>query len=164
MPENRRREGLVLIHSVRENAILPVSARYTKNKIFNDDRRINKVVTENINNLGIKTSSMNQEIGLLSGGNQQKVVIAKWLNSEPHILMFDEPTAGVDIGAKGEIIKIIRKFADDGGSVIFASSEISEMLAVCDRIITIFDGRITGEFKREDISTEEELQNAIQRK
>ncbi|MBQ9030935.1 MAG: sugar ABC transporter ATP-binding protein [Parasporobacterium sp.] len=164
VPENRRREGLVLIHSVRENAILPVSTRYTKNKIFNDDRRINQVVTDNIQDLGVKTSDMNQEIGLLSGGNQQKIVIAKWLNSDPRILMFDEPTAGVDIGAKGEIIKIIRKYADEGGSVLFASSEIAEMLAICDRIITLFDGKITGEFRREDISTEEELQNAIQRK
>ena len=164
VPENRRREGLILIHSVRENAILPVSAKLIKHKIFNDDKRINRIVSDNINDLGVKTNDMNDEISLLSGGNQQKIVIAKWLNSDPKILMFDEPTAGVDIGAKGEIIKIIRKYADNGGSVIFASSEIAEMMAVCDHIITIFDGRITGELKREDIRTEEELQNAIQRK
>ena len=164
VPENRRREGLVLMHSVRENAILPVTAKYTKNRIFNDNKRINEVVSGNIRDLGVKTSDMNQEIGLLSGGNQQKIVIAKWLNSEPKILMFDEPTAGVDIGAKGEIIRIIRQYADGGGSAIFASSEIAEMLAVCDRIITLFDGKITGELMRKDIKTEEELQNAIQRK
>ena len=164
VPENRRREGLVLIHSVRENAILPVSAKLTKKRIFNDNKKIDQIVSDNINDLEVKTSDMNQEIGLLSGGNQQKIVIAKWLNSHPRILMFDEPTAGVDIGAKGEIIKIIRDYADGGGSAIFASSEIAEMLAVCDRIITLFDGKITAELKREDIRTEEELQNAIQRK
>jgi len=164
VPENRRKEGLVLIHSVRENAVLPMSAKLTKNRIFNDNKKINQIVTDNIQDLAVKTSDMNQEIGLLSGGNQQKIVIAKWLNSHPKILMFDEPTAGVDIGAKGEIIKIIRRYADGGGSAIFASSEIAEMLAVCDRIITLFDGKITGELKREDIRTEEELQNAIQRK
>jgi len=77
--------------------------------------------------------------------------------------MLDEPTAGVDIGAKTEIIQIIRNFADQGNSVIFVSSELSEMLAICDRIITIYDGRITGELSRKDIGVEEELQHAIQR-
>ncbi len=80
---------------------------------------------------------MNQEIRLLSGGNQQKIVIAKWLNSNPKIFMFDEPTAGVDIVAKGEIISIIREFADKGLRSNFASSELAEMMAICDDIITI---------------------------
>ena len=81
---------------------------------------------------------------------------------KPRIMMLDEPTAGVDIGAKSEIIDIIRKFADEGNAVLFVSSELTELMAVCDRIITLFDGRITGEIARRDIQTEEELQNAIQ--
>ena len=78
-------------------------------------------------------------------------------------MMLDEPTAGVDIGAKGEIISIIRKYADQGHGVLFVSSELAEMMAICDRIITIYDGKITGEISRRDLKTEEELQNAIQK-
>lgn len=164
VPEDRRREGLVLSHSIRENAIMTICRRLTKNGIFNDDEKANAIVKKNIEDLGVVSDNMNQEIGLLSGGNQQKVVIAKWLNAKPDIFMFDEPTAGVDIGAKGEILDIIRKFADNGGSVIFASSEIAEMMAICDRIIILFDGQITGEINRRELNGEEELQHAIQRK
>lgn len=164
VPEDRRREGLVLSHSIRENAIAPISSQLTKNHFFNDDKKANEIVAENIKDLGVVCDSMNQEIGLLSGGNQQKIVIAKWLNAKPKIFMFDEPTAGVDIGAKSEILDIIRRYADGGGSVIFASSEIAEMMAICDRIIILFDGRITGEVDRRELSSEEELQRAIQEK
>ena len=143
VPEDRRKEGLVLSHTIKENA---------------------DIVEKNIQDLGVVADNMNQEIRLLSGGNQQKIVIAKWLNSNPKIFMFDEPTAGVDIVAKGEIISIIREFADKGGAVIFASSELAEMMAICDDIITIFDGKITGRIGRKELMKEEELQHAIQRK
>ena len=164
VPEDRRREGLVLIHSIKENAILPIASSLVRHKVFNDDTRAKDIVSKNIDDLGIVTAGMNQRIGLLSGGNQQKVVIAKWLNAKPKIFMFDEPTAGVDVGAKGEILQIIRKYADEGGAVIFASSELSEMMAICDDIITLFDGHITGMIHRSDLRSEEELQNAIQKK
>ncbi len=164
IPEDRRKEGLVLQHTICQNAVLPILTKIAKHRIFNDEKKARKIVAGNIEKLNIVAESMNQEIGVLSGGNQQKIVIAKWLNSNPKVMMLDEPTAGVDIGAKGEIIQIVREFADNGGSVLFASSELAEMLAVCDRIITIFDGKITGELKRREIKAEEELQNAIQRK
>ena len=164
IPEDRRKEGLVLQHTICQNAVLPILSKIAKHRIFNDEKKARKIVAGNIEKLNIVAESMNQEIGVLSGGNQQKIVIAKWLNSNPKVMMLDEPTAGVDIGAKGEIIQIVREFADNGGSVLFASSELAEMLAVCDRIITIFDGKITGELKRREIKAEEELQNAIQRK
>ncbi len=164
IPEDRRKEGLVLSHTIRDNVILPIASRLTKKKIMNDDKQADQIVCNNIKDLNIVAENMDQQIGLLSGGNQQKVVIAKWLNSNPKVMMLDEPTAGVDIGAKGEIIQIVRKFADRGGSVLFASSELAEMMAVCDKIITIYDGHITGEIKRSEIKTEEELQHAIQRK
>ena len=112
VPEDRRKEGLVLSHTIKENAILPISAQLVKNGIFNDDKAAHDIVEKNIQDLGVVADNMNQEIRLLSGGNQQKIVIAKWLNSNPKIFMFDEPTAGVDIVAKGEIISIIREFAD----------------------------------------------------
>lgn len=163
IPEDRRKEGLVLMHSIKHNATLSVLDRLTKNKLFLDEKKSNDLVSDNIKQLNVKTEGINQEIGLLSGGNQQKIVIAKWINSNPKVMMLDEPTAGVDIGAKGEIIRIIRDYANQGHGVLFVSSELTEMMAICDRIITIYDGRITGEMNRRDIQSEEELQNAIQR-
>ena len=153
IPEDRRKEGLVLIHSIKDNAVLPVLSRLAKMKIFNNEKLEKKIVEENIRQLSVKAEHIDQPIGLLSGGNQQKIVIAKWMNTHPKVMMLDEPTAGVDIGAKG----------DQGHGVLFVSSELTEMMAICDRIITIYDGRITGQLRRKDIKSEEELQNAIQK-
>lgn len=165
VPEDRRKQGLVLTHSVRENLILPIlnSLRSKMLPVLIRERKADEVTEQSVRQLNVITSSIDKTIRLLSGGNQQKVVIAKWLNTAPRILMLDEPTAGVDIGAKSEIIQIIREFADKGNGVLFVSSELAEMLAICDRIITIFDGKITGEITRKDIGEEEELQHAIQR-
>jgi ribose transport system ATP-binding protein len=164
IPEDRRRQGLVLGHSVKSNAILPYLRNLLIGKTYLiSEKASNELANDDIKRLNIKTDSIHKRINLLSGGNQQKVVIAKWLNMNPKIMMLDEPTAGVDIGAKTEIIEIIRKFADEGKGVIFVSSELTELLSVCDRIITIFDGRITGSILRKNINSEEELQNAIQR-
>ena len=163
IPEDRRKQGLVLMHTVKSNAVLSIVHRLTKGKLFCDDKRSNQLVEENVQSLSIKTDGINKQVQLLSGGNQQKVVIAKWLNANPRVMMFDEPTAGVDIGAKSEVIKIIRDYADQGNAVLFVSSELTELMAVCDKIITLFDGKITGVLARKDIKTEEELQNAIQR-
>ena len=164
IPEDRRKQGLVLIHSVKENAILPKVTKLTKSKIFVDEKKANAMVEDNVNQLNVVTDNIYKRINLLSGGNQQKIVIAKWLNMHPEIMMLDEPTAGVDIGAKTEIMGIMRDFADEGKGVIFVSSELAELMAVCDRIIILYDGRITGELDRKEIETEEELQYAIQKK
>jgi ribose transport system ATP-binding protein len=164
IPEDRRRQGLVLIHSVKENAILPKVAKIIKNKFLVDEKAASKMVEENVSSLGIVTDNIHKRINLLSGGNQQKVVIAKWLNMHPEIIMLDEPTAGVDIGAKAEIIDLMRDFADSGKGVLFVSSELTELMAVCDRIVVLFDGKITGEMNRKEIESEEELQYAIQKK
>ena len=162
IPEDRRKEGLVLMHSIKDNAVLPILDRLSIKGIFNDDKKERTLVGENIKKFGVKAEHIDQEIGLLSGGNQQKIVIAKWMNTCPKVIMLDEPTAGVDIGAKGEILEIVRSFADQGCGVLFVSSELTEMMAICDRIIVLFDGRITGMISRKDIKLEEELQNAIQ--
>ena len=163
IPEDRRKQGLVLMHAVKANAVLSIVHRLRKCGVFCDDKKFDKLVEENVQSLSIKTDGINKQIQLLSGGNQQKVVIAKWLNTHPRVMMFDEPTAGVDIGAKSEVIKIVRDFADEGNAVLFVSSELAELMAVCDTIITLFDGKITGVMARKEIKTEEELQNAIQR-
>lgn len=162
IPEDRRKEGLVLMHSIKDNAVLPILDRLSIKGIFNDDKKERALVGENIKKFGVKAEHIDQEIGLLSGGNQQKIVIAKWMNTCPKVIMLDEPTAGVDIGAKGEILEIVRSFADQGCGVLLVSSELTEMMAICDRIIVLFDGRITGMISRKDIKLEEELQNAIQ--
>lgn len=163
IPEDRRKEGLVLMHSIKDNAVLPILRRLSIKGIFNDEKKERALVKDNIKQFGVKAEHIDQEIGLLSGGNQQKIVIAKWINTRPKLIMLDEPTAGVDIGAKGEILEIVRDFATQGHGVIFVSSELTEMMAICDRIIILYDGRITGVISRKDIKLEEELQNAIQK-
>ncbi|SHE59625.1 sugar ABC transporter ATP-binding protein [Alkalibacter saccharofermentans] len=162
VPEDRRKQGLILENSVKENCILPIIKNLTR-KGFIIERVANEVVRKNVLELNVVTNSIHKTIKLLSGGNQQKIVISKWLNTNPKIMMLDEPTAGVDIGAKSEILQIVRKFADEGNGVILVSSELTELLATCDRIIILFDGRITGEMPRQDIKSEEELQYAIQK-
>lgn len=162
IPEDRRKQGLVLEHTVKENAILPKVTDLCKYKIMIDEKRANAMVEDNVKQLNVVTDGIHKRINLLSGGNQQKIVVAKWLNMNPEIIMLDEPTAGVDIGAKAEIIDLIRKFADTGKGVLFVSSELTELMAVCDRIIVLFDGKITGSLSRKEIIAEEELQHAIQ--
>lgn len=161
IPEDRRKQGLVLIHSVKENAILPKITKLTRG-ILVDEKTADHMVEENIRNLGVVTDGIHKRINLLSGGNQQKIVVAKWLNMQPEIIMLDEPTAGVDIGAKAEIIELIRRVADEGKGVLFVSSELTELMAICDRIIVLYDGRIIRSLSRKDIKAEEELQYAIQ--
>ena len=161
VPEDRRRKGLITIHSVKDNIILPSLRRVTKIGILKN-RPIVEMVKRSVRDLTIRTDSINRLVILLSGGNQQKVVLAKWLNTLPDILLLDEPTAGVDVGSKGEIIDFIRKFAATGKSTILVSSEIAELLAVCDRILVLNDGKVTQELMREAIHSEEEVQLAIQ--
>ena len=161
VPEDRRTQGLVLHHTVKENAILPVLDNFKHMGLVNE-RQADKMVNEKVEELNVVTDGINKIISLLSGGNQQKIVIAKWLASNPDVLLLDEPTAGIDIGAKGEITEIIRTFADGGKSVIMVSSELMEMMAVCDRILILYKGQIIKEFMREAIDSEEVLQFAIQ--
>jgi ribose transport system ATP-binding protein len=110
----------------------------------------------------IKLAYPGISVGSLSGGNQQKVVIGKWLGTNPEILLMDEPTAGVDIGTKSEILDFVRKIADSGKSVILISSELPELLSVSDRILVLKDGRISKSLNRDEIPNEEFLQLAIQ--
>lgn len=161
IPEDRRRQGLVLGHTVKDNVSLPNLDRViNKGKI--NRNKVKAITEKHIQSLNIITDGMDAEMLSLSGGNQQKVVIAKWLETNPKILMMDEPTAGVDIMAKAEIIDIVRKYVADGNSVIFVSSELSEMMAICDRILIYSSGSIVQEFSREKMESEEQLEYAIQ--
>lgn len=161
VPEDRRRQGLVLDHTVKQNVVLPFLKKL-KRGLFVSEKESDKIVEQSVIDLNIKTDGILKQSKLLSGGNQQKVVLAKWLKNDPEILLLDEPTAGIDVGAKGEVINIIREFANSGKSVIIVSSEIAELMAVCDRLIILKKGKITGEVNREEIKSEEVIQHAIQ--
>jgi ribose transport system ATP-binding protein len=162
IPEDRRAQGLVLDHTVKDNMLLPLLRSLQCYGIINDEMG-NQLVQSYVDSLSIKTDSISKVMRYLSGGNQQKVVIAKWLAYKPEILLMDEPTAGVDIGAKTEILDIIRRLADEGKGVLLISSEFTELLAVADRVLIIRNGVIKQEYDRQEIPTEEILHHAVQR-
>jgi ribose transport system ATP-binding protein len=161
IPEDRRAQGLVLDHPVTENLTLPL-LRDLKSFGLLSNRKILQRSKEIIRQFAIKAAYPGIRVGSLSGGNQQKVVIGKWLGTDPEILMMDEPTAGVDIGTKSEILDLVRKIADSGKSVILISSELPELLSVSDRILVLRDGRVAKSLDRSEIPNEEFLQLAIQ--
>jgi ribose transport system ATP-binding protein len=161
IPEDRRRQGLVLKHTVKDNLCLP-NLKRVRNGVLINKSKVRKLTSECVESLDIKTDGVDVGILSLSGGNQQKVVIAKWLQTNPRLLLLDVPTAGVDIAAKGEIIEIIRRFVASNNSVILISDELSELMAVCDRILIYHAGELIKEFQRENIENEEILQHAIQ--
>jgi len=161
VPEDRRFQGLVLDHTVRDNLLLPLLQRLRQRGLI-DDAKGNRLTEEFVRSLRIKTDSIFKQVRLLSGGNQQKVVIGKWLATEPEILIMDEPTAGVDIHAKTEILAVIRQLADSGKGVIVISSEPAELLAVSDRLLIMQGGGLKREMGRHEIATEEDLHHAVQ--
>lgn len=151
--EDRKTAGLNLIDSIKNNITIANLSGISKNSVI-DKGKQTKIAEDFRKKLNIKTPSILQHVGNLSGGNQQKVVLSKWIFTEPDILILDEPTRGIDIGAKYEIYKIINDLADSGKSVIFISSELPEILGVCDRIYVMNEGRIVGELDRKDASQE----------
>ena len=160
IPEDRREQGLVLEHSVRENLLLPLLGQLTHGPLL-DVRAGRKKARQLIQQFSVKVTDPGKPVRSLSGGNQQKVVIAKWLGTNPEVLIMDEPTAGVDIGTKAEIVSIIRELADSGKGVIVISSEYPELLAVSDRVLVMRGGAIVKELKRSEIPDEESLQLAV---
>ncbi len=155
VPEDRQQQGLVQTLSVASNITLANLAKFTKS-FFLSKQLESSEVTRLIGELAIKTASPQQLIGSLSGGNQQKVVVAKALLTAPKVLLLDEPTRGIDVGAKAEMFEIMNRLAAQGLGIIFISSELMEVLAMADRILVLSKGKITGEFNREQ-ATEEAL-------
>jgi ribose transport system ATP-binding protein len=152
IPEDRLTQGLVLQHSVTNNMTLPIINRLSRCG-FVEEATERNLVREYTRKLRIKISSPEKPVRTLSGGNQQKVVLAKWLAVNPVLLVLDEPTAGVDIGSKTEILEIIREFADRGNGVIIISSEPAELLALSDRILIMAAGRIVREIRSAEIES-----------
>jgi ribose transport system ATP-binding protein len=161
IPEDRRDQGLVLDHSVRENLLLPLLDRIRRGPLLSGPAG-RELAASLIERFGVKVANPGRPVRLLSGGNQQKVVLAKWLGTGPSILILDEPTAGVDIGTKSEILDRIRSLADEGRAVLIISSELPELLAVSDRVLVVRDGSIVDDIPRSDIDDEESLQLAVQ--
>ena len=160
IPEDRRREGLVLMHSVEENLIVPIFDKL-KRSLLLESKKVADIAERSISDMAIKTHSRKTPVFNLSGGNQQKIVVGKWLNSAPSVLLLDEPTAGVDVGSKREIIDKVRDFVGENRAAIFISSDILELISACDRFIVFYDGKVTATYDRSEI-TEEVLQYAIQ--
>jgi ribose transport system ATP-binding protein len=153
VPEDRRLSGLIVDFNVRENISLPNLDNYSSAKIINKTKE-SKAAADAIKAINIKTPSAEMRAANLSGGNQQKVVLAKWLTFSPRVLIFDEPTRGIDVGAKAEIYELIRKLAAEGVSVIVISSEMEEVLGLSDRIAVMHEGRLTGILDRAEFSEE----------
>jgi ABC-type sugar transport system ATPase subunit len=153
--ENRRDEGIIPVLSVNANLILVALKKVTKFGYF-ISRNIDKLVKSYINKLNIKVSNPMQRIDSLSGGNQQKVIISRWLANDPKLLICDEPTRGIDVGSKSEIHSILVDLAANGLSVLLVSSEMPELLSICDRILVMHNGKITGELLHAD-ATEEKI-------
>ena len=144
--EDRKRYGLVLRQDIRFNTALASFKRFTKKKLLNDNEII-KQTERYVNELRIKTPSVEQLTKNLSGGNQQKVVLAKWLVTNPRVMIMDEPTRGIDVGAKDEIYNIMNELIEQGVCIIMISSELPEILGMSDRILVMHEGRLTGELE-----------------
>lgn len=153
VPEDRKGQGLILDMAVKENISLASLRRDSKGPFFNTSKE-EELVAEMTSALSVKTPGSWQLARFLSGGNQQKIVLAKWLALKPKVLLLDEPTRGIDIGAKEEIYLLMEKFAREGMAVLFVSSEMEEIMGMADRTLVMHEGRITGELAREDFSEE----------
>ena len=150
VPEARATQGIIPAQSVADNMVMAVIGRISRRGMV-DRTRVRTIADDMIARLSVKTASRDHAVSTLSGGNQQKVVIGKWLATDPDILILDEPTAGIDIGSKAEIIRLVRDLAQAGKGVIVISSELSELLTACDRILVMADGRAHQMLDRADL-------------
>lgn len=153
LSEDRKRFGIVVQKSVAENSTMAALENFVKG-LFIDKKKENKIAQDYVESLATKTPGVDQLVVNLSGGNQQKVVIAKWLIRNCDILIFDEPTRGIDVGAKNEIYKLMNRLAEEGKSIIMISSEMTEILRMSDRIVVMCEGRKTGEIDISEASQE----------
>ncbi|HEU0040671.1 MAG TPA: sugar ABC transporter ATP-binding protein [Verrucomicrobiae bacterium] len=163
VPEDRRGEGLVVGMCVRENVTLPSLKRFAPFNLIRRDRE-RKTADEQITSLNIKTPDCETTVVNLSGGNQQKVVLGKWLSMSPKVMILDEPTRGIDVGAKAEIYRIMRALAEQGAVILMISSDMEEVLHVSDRVAVMHEGEIAGVLERADCTEENIMQLAVGKK
>jgi ribose transport system ATP-binding protein len=160
LPEERKTQGLVLLLSVTDNIGLP-SLTKISNRGFIDDTKLNHITSEMVQMMNIKTPSFHQKTMFLSGGNQQKVVLGKWFARECDIYLFDEPTRGIDVGAKIEIYHLMNKLIERGAAILMVSSELPEILGMSDQVLVMKEGKVTGTLTRQNANQEEVLKLAI---
>jgi ribose transport system ATP-binding protein len=160
VPEDRRKQGLLVDMTIRENVTLPALERYSQNLLVNRGAE-RTVASDMCKKLGVKTPSIEVAAATLSGGNQQKVVLAKWLSLDPKVLVFDEPTRGIDVRAKAEIYQLMRGLADAGVAVVMISSDMEEVLGVSDRVVVMHEGSITGSLGRAEATEEAVMRLAV---
>ena len=160
VPEDRKSAGLVLDAGVRDNIGLPSLWRHRIAQVFANQGKEKSVSREMVAEMNIKTPDDSQLVKYLSGGNQQKVVIGKWLSMSPSVLLLDEPTRGVDVGAKQEIYRLMEELAEQGVAVLFVSSELEEVISMSDRALVMHEGRLAGELSRDELSEESIMQLA----
>lgn len=160
VPENRKTEGLILSMSVIENFVLP-SLRKFQWGGFVRGSQAQQAAVSTAQQMNTKFASLHDDVVTLSGGNQQKVVLGKWLLAGADVLLLDEPTRGIDVGAKEEIYRLIRRLAEEGKGIVMVSSEFPELLTACDRILVMRAGRIVGEYDAKSSSKEEIMERAI---
>lgn len=158
VPEDRKEHGLVLGMSIADNITLPVLARFATLGWLNEGRKVQAAVAAS-RQLEVKMTNVEQQAGQLSGGNQQKVVLAKWLSTKPRVLILDEPTRGIDVGTKAAVHRLMSNLAAEGLAILMISSELPEVLGMSDRILVMREGRLTGEFSRAE-ATQEKLMAA----
>jgi ribose transport system ATP-binding protein len=162
IPEDRRKSGLVIEMTIRENITLPAVWRYSSAGLI-DRNAEKKAATDICSRLNVKAPSIEAKCENLSGGNQQKVVLAKWLSLNPKVLIFDEPTRGIDVGAKAEIYQLMRGLAENGVAIMMISSDMEEILGESDRVAVMHEGSITGVLGREECSEEAIMRLAVGR-
>ena len=153
VPEDRKKQGLVLVNSVGFNITL-ASLNFVMNGLLISNHKRQETIDKYISDLNVKTASRDIAVSSLSGGNQQKVVLAKWLATRPQLLILDEPTRGVDVGAKSEIYAIMNKLANEGMAIILVSSELPEIINMCDNVCVVRKGRIVGRLPKEELEQE----------
>ena len=161
--EDRKIYGLVLCRPIKENISLPNLPKLHK-KLFINSAKEKNAVEDYRKSLGIKCATTNVAVGTLSGGNQQKIVLGKWLSTNPKILILDEPTRGIDVGAKAEIYKLINELTAQGMAIVLISSELPEVMGMSDRLLIMYEGRVTGQLLKEEYTEERVMEYATGRK
>jgi ABC-type sugar transport system ATPase subunit len=160
-PEDRKLQGIIPIRSLRDNIVVTMQRQLAWLGIFIHRTKERAVALEQVKNLDIRASGVEQPIMYLSGGNQQKSIVARWLARKPRVLILDEPTKGIDVGAKAEIYKLVCGLARQGIGIIVVSSELPEIIGLCDRILVMKDGRICGELLKGEATEEKALSYAL---
>jgi len=160
IPEDRKTEGLMLPMTVRENLSFAVLDLLSRSGVIDLDKE-ERLIEEMVQLLDIKTAGLDIPVGSLSGGNQQKVVIAKWLMRRPRIILLNDPTRGIDVGTKQEIYQLLRRLADAGAAILFYSTDYDELIGCCDRVLVLYDGRIVRELEGERITQHALIASAL---